>query len=37
MGIIVEVNWLTKEQIEWEYNECTELLAIFTAIGKKVS
>ena len=35
--IIVEANWLPKEQIEWEYNEFKELLAIFTAIGKKVS
>jgi hypothetical protein len=37
MEIIVEASWLTKEQIEWEYNEGTELLAIFTTIGKKVS
>ena len=37
MEIIVDVNWLTREQIEWEYNECGELLALFTAIGKKVS
>jgi len=36
MEIIVEAGWLTKEQIEWEYNEGKELLAIFTAIGKKV-
>jgi len=37
LEIIVEANWLTKDQIDWEYNECTELLAIFTAIGKKIS
>ena len=36
LGIIVDLNWLTKEQIEPEYAECGELLAIFTAIGKKV-
>ena len=36
LEIIVDANWLTKDQIEWEYNECTELPAIFTAIGKKV-
>jgi four helix bundle protein len=36
MEIIVEANWLTKAQIEWEYNEGTELLAIFTTIGKKI-
>ena len=37
MEIIVEANWLAKEQIGLEYNECTELLAIFTTIGKKIS
>jgi four helix bundle protein len=37
LEIIVDVNWLTRGQIEWEYNECGELLALFTAIGKKVS
>ena len=37
LEIIVDASWLARDQIEWEYNECTELLAIFTAIGKKVS
>jgi four helix bundle protein len=34
--IIVEMNWVTKEQIKHEYDECAELLSLFTAIGKKV-
>ena len=37
MEIIVDANWLTREEIEWEYDECGELLALFTAMGKKVS
>jgi four helix bundle protein len=37
MEIIVDANWLTREEIEWEYDECGELLALFTAIDKKVS
>jgi len=37
MEIIVDANWLTREQIEYEYGECGELLALFTTIGKKVS
>jgi four helix bundle protein len=37
MEIIVDANWLTREEIEWGYDECGELLALFTAIGKKVS
>jgi len=36
MEIIINANWLTREQIEFEYNECRELLALFTTIGKKI-
>jgi four helix bundle protein len=36
MEIIVDANWLTKKQIEWEYNESKELLALFTTIGKNI-
>jgi four helix bundle protein len=36
MEIIVDLNWLTREQIECEYDECGELLALFTTIGKKI-
>ncbi len=37
LQIIIDLNWLGKEQIEPECAECGELLAIFTAVGKKVS
>ena len=36
MEIIIDANWLTREQIEFEFNECRELLALFTTIGKKI-
>ena len=36
MEVIVKVNLLTWEQVKREYNECRELLAIFTATGKKL-
>jgi four helix bundle protein len=34
LEVIVEVGWLTYEQIKSDYEECSELLAIFTSIGK---
>jgi four helix bundle protein len=34
MQVIEEAGWLTKPQIKGEYDECSELLAIFTSIGK---
>jgi four helix bundle protein len=34
LQVIVEVEWLTVDQIKVEYDECSELLAIFTSIGK---
>ncbi len=37
LEIIIDAKWLTREQIEPEYAECGELLALFTTIGKKVS
>ena len=33
--VIVETNWLSREKVKSEYEECSELLAIFTSIGKK--
>jgi len=36
LEIIIDANWLTREQIESEYAECGELLALFTTIGKKL-
>jgi four helix bundle protein len=34
LEVIVETEWLTRDEIKSEYNECSELLAFFTAIGK---
>ena len=35
LEVIVEVNWLPREKIKPEYEECNELLALFTSIGKR--
>jgi four helix bundle protein len=35
LEIIDEVGWLSKEQVTLEYQECAELLAIFTSIQSK--
>jgi len=35
LKVIIEARWKTKEQVTAEYEECSELLAIFTSIGKK--
>ena len=34
MEVIVELNWLSQEELKPEYEEGSELLAIFTSIGK---
>ena len=34
LEVIVETKWLSRDEIKLEYNECSELLALFTAIGK---
>ncbi|MBW2011802.1 MAG: four helix bundle protein [Deltaproteobacteria bacterium] len=34
--VIVETNWLSWEKVKTEYNECSELLAIFTSIGNSI-
>ena len=34
LEIIIEVEWKSWEQLKFEYEECGELLAIFTSIGK---
>jgi four helix bundle protein len=34
LEMILEVGWLTREDLKWEYEECSELLAISTSIGK---
>jgi len=35
LEVIVEVEWLSFEQVKYEYEECSELITIFTSIGKK--
>jgi four helix bundle protein len=35
LEVIVEVEWLSKEAVNPEYQECGELLALFTSIGSK--
>jgi len=35
LEVIKEVKWLTWEEIKTDYEECSELLALFTSIGSK--
>ena len=35
LKVIKEIGWKTKKEVSAEYEECSELLAIFTSIGKK--
>jgi four helix bundle protein len=35
LEVIIEVGWKSYDQMKSEYEECSELLAIFTSIGKK--
>ena len=35
LEVIVEAEWLTWEKLKPEHEECSELLAIFTSIGRK--
>ena len=35
LEVIVELEWKTWDQVKPEYDECSELLAIFTSIGTK--
>jgi four helix bundle protein len=35
LEVIVDTEWLSWDQVKPEYEECSELLAIFTSIGKK--
>ena len=34
LEVILETKWLSWDQIKPEYEECSELLAIFTSVGK---
>ena len=35
LEVILEVDWLSQSQVQPEYDECDELLAIFTSINSK--
>ena len=35
LEVIVEAEWLTWEKLKPEHEECSELLAIFTSIGRR--
>ncbi|MGD8741019.1 MAG: four helix bundle protein [Desulfobacterales bacterium] len=35
LEVIKEVKWLKLEEIKADYDECSELLALFTSIGSK--
>ncbi|MBC8469119.1 MAG: four helix bundle protein [Planctomycetes bacterium] len=35
LEIIVKLNWLSREKVKWEYEECGELLGIFTSAANK--
>jgi four helix bundle protein len=37
LEVIIDANWLSQEEVKAEYDECSELLAIFTSIGNKVN
>ena len=34
LEVIVDIGWITRDKMKEEYDECSELLAIFTSIGK---
>jgi hypothetical protein len=36
MEIILRMKWLNQEEMKADYDECAELLAIFTSVGKKL-
>ena len=37
LEVIIDAKMLTRDEVKAEHVECSELLAIFTSIGKKVS
>jgi len=36
LEVVLEAKWLSWEQIKTEYDECSELLALFTSIRKNI-
>ncbi len=37
LDVIKDANFLSANEVKTEYEECTELLAIFTSIGKRLT
>lgn len=37
LSVIIQLNWLKSDEIEIDYKECSELLALFTSIAHKSS
>lgn len=37
LEIIMDLEWIPKDEVQSDYVECGELLAIFSTIGKKLS
>jgi four helix bundle protein len=35
LEIVLDIGWLSEGKMKFEYDECNELLAIFTSIGNK--
>jgi four helix bundle protein len=35
LDLVIQLGWISGDEIKKVYEECGELLAIFTAIGKK--
>ena len=35
LEVIAEIKWLTWDELKSDYEECSELLALFTSIGSK--
>ena len=35
LEVILEIKWISREEANMDYRECSELLAIFTSIGSK--
>jgi len=35
LEVVIEAKWLSWKKVKPDHNECSELLAIFTSIGKR--
>ena len=37
LEVIMDANWLARDEVKSAYDECSELLAIFTSVARKVN